>query len=209
VTLAASLSSTAVSGAGGLVPYVLACLLKPLLFFFSARLLMTAFRTQNVPPPMSSYVIDLPSTPVHIAFSPVADKLAVLLRNGSTQVWALHSVTKKLKGPRGASKAADPVLVQEDRVLSDEDVEPRQIAIGGDGVLIVLASDASDSGDVVRAKSGCQTVRKTGSRYGRLAVDGQNQVIVLSADGEVTSLGKYLCLSSSRRGIEVMPCSPR
>ncbi|RSH95270.1 hypothetical protein EHS25_000356 [Saitozyma podzolica] len=82
------------------------------------RLLITPFRTQNTPPPMSSCTISLPSTPVHVSVSNDEDALAVLLRDGRVQLWDLHT---RLPGPkgsklRGGGKVAEPVLRWEKRL---------------------------------------------------------------------------------------------
>ncbi|KAF8554834.1 pol II transcription elongation factor [Imleria badia] len=79
--------------------------------------LLTPFRTQNVPPPMSSYQLKtslstpsahIPSaqTPVHIALSPTNDLLASVWQNGRVSVWSLNTRI----GP-GKEKVMDPALI--------------------------------------------------------------------------------------------------
>jgi elongator complex protein 1 len=66
-----------------------------------ASILLTSFRTQNIPPPMSSYQLSVPSegahinlvkrTPTHVSFSPTEDILAVLWMSGYIELWDLHT----------------------------------------------------------------------------------------------------------------------
>ncbi|KAG8220454.1 IKI3 family-domain-containing protein [Butyriboletus roseoflavus] len=81
------------------------------------EVLLTAFRTQNVPPPMSSYQLKtslsissadppLARTPVHISLSPSNDLLASVWQSGHVSVWSLNTRI----GP-GKEKAMDPMLV--------------------------------------------------------------------------------------------------
>ncbi|ORY20535.1 putative Pol II transcription elongation factor [Naematelia encephala] len=76
------------------------------------RLLITPFRTQNVPPPMSSYTIALPSTPVHISLSETEDSLVALFSNGDVQLWDLNTRLPDQSGSklRGGGKVAEPQL---------------------------------------------------------------------------------------------------
>ncbi|KIM63897.1 hypothetical protein SCLCIDRAFT_1213692 [Scleroderma citrinum Foug A] len=85
---------------------------------------LTPFRTQNVPPPMSSYQLlacprtstdigaslsstpSLRSTPIHISLSPSKDVLAAVWRHGHVAVWSLHTRI----GP-GNGKVMDPTLL--------------------------------------------------------------------------------------------------
>ncbi|KNZ72380.1 Elongator complex protein 1 [Termitomyces sp. J132] len=76
--------------------------------FDGTRILMTPFRVQNVPPPMSSAQIALSShrSPIHASFSATSDTLAVLWTSGYVELWALHT---RLQGGRG--EVMDPSLV--------------------------------------------------------------------------------------------------
>jgi elongator complex protein 1 len=78
------------------------------------NLLLTPFRTQNVPPPMSSGQLlvsasseDRPKTPVHAALSAEKDVLAVLHEDGNYQVWDLQTRLGPGKGP-----VVEPVLLR-------------------------------------------------------------------------------------------------
>lgn len=91
--------ASAVVDGGNLIPFSM--------FYTSSRvhlstdkLLLTPFRAQNVPPPMSSAVlsISLPSPsqtrttiPIHTAFSPTHDRLAVLWESGVVQLFEMHT----------------------------------------------------------------------------------------------------------------------
>ncbi|EJD08171.1 IkappaB kinase complex, IKAP component [Fomitiporia mediterranea MF3/22] len=88
-------------------------------------LLITPFRTQNVPPPMASITLALgqPRTPVHVSFSPTGDHLAVLNHGGSVSLWDLRT---RMEFGRG--KALDPVLVCIFD-LGSEVCQPRQICL--------------------------------------------------------------------------------
>ncbi|KAG6382066.1 pol II transcription elongation factor [Boletus reticuloceps] len=81
------------------------------------EVLLTPFRTQNVPPPLSSYQLKTspatPSidtspakTPVHIALSPFNDFLASVWQNGRVSVWSLNTRI----GPR-KEKIMNPALI--------------------------------------------------------------------------------------------------
>lgn len=116
----------------------------------SDRLLITPFRTQNTPPPMSSYTISLPSTPVHVSVSDEEDALAVLLRDGRVQLWDLHT---RLPGPkgsklRGGGKVAEPVLRWEKR-LEMEGKVVKQVAMGEEGVAVLSWSQQGGKMDIL------------------------------------------------------------
>ena len=100
------------------------------------EILLTPFRTQNVPPPMSSYQLktslstpsaDTPSaqTPVHIALSPCNDLLASVWQNGRVSVWSLNTRI----GP-GKEKVMDPAVIWTAR-LCDGEKFWRQMSVSG------------------------------------------------------------------------------
>lgn len=100
--------------------------------FSAANILLTPFRTQNVPPPMSSSVLTLlpPSSlanvPLHAAFSPTHDHLGVLWRSGLVEIFDLRTRI----GP-GSGKVLDPVLLCSGLAFGSNDLRliPRQIAL--------------------------------------------------------------------------------
>ena len=64
-------------------------------------LLLTPFRTQNVPPPMSSLKLQLSEssrTPLHISLSNAHDSLAALYHSGTVEVWDLKTRITKGRG---------------------------------------------------------------------------------------------------------------
>ncbi|KAI0828044.1 IkappaB kinase complex IKAP component [Trametes gibbosa] len=82
-----------------------------------ANILLTPFRSQNVPPPMASYIlaVQVPvelqpvqpgCTPIHAAFASTGDLLAVLWESGLLQIFNLKT---RLEPGRG--KVMDPVLL--------------------------------------------------------------------------------------------------
>ncbi|OCB85125.1 IkappaB kinase complex, IKAP component [Sanghuangporus baumii] len=87
--------------------------------------LITPFRTENVPPPMASYTLELyeAQTPIHVAFSPIGDYLAVLQHSGMVTLWNLRT---RIGFSRG--KAVDPVQL----CMVELDLDgclPRQIVL--------------------------------------------------------------------------------
>lgn len=76
------------------------------LIVFEVSILLTPFRSQNVPPPMSSFTLVLPSVraPVHASFSTTSDTVALLWESGLVQVWHLRTRL----GP-GPGKIMNPV----------------------------------------------------------------------------------------------------
>ncbi|RDB24885.1 Elongator complex protein 1 [Hypsizygus marmoreus] len=86
--------------------------------FDGTTILLTPFRIQNVPPPMSSCQLVLSTsssepqtpaqsrTPTYASFSSASDTLAVLWESGYVELWALRT---RLQGGRG--KAMDPTRV--------------------------------------------------------------------------------------------------
>lgn len=166
------------------------------------QILITPFRSQNVPPPMSSYQLELPSPPVHIAFTPNKDELTALLSNGTRIVWDLHTKVPK-KGKRGGGKIAIPTIVEfsllkskrlESTVLG---LELRQVARGADGKVMVLARDMDTDRDVVfidgveqlSNDEGHTTDAIEAQSLGRiLAMD--NGVVVCDSNGRLSAIGR-------------------
>lgn len=105
----------------------------------SATILLTPFRTQNVPPPMSSYQLSLSSspsapTPIYASFSSLDDTLAILYESGKIESWALHTRL----GP-GRGKVMDPIQTWTGVVPEDNGYSYRQVIICG-SQLVVLGS---------------------------------------------------------------------
>ncbi|KAI0629477.1 IkappaB kinase complex IKAP component [Trametes polyzona] len=154
------------------------------------NILLTPFRTQNVPPPMASHTLPLQlaselqparpkrtPVPVHAAFAAHRDLLAVLWEPGLLQVYDL----KTRLGP-GRGQVMDPTLVW------SGPLEPkgyRQVAFAacpdteGDLRLAVLGSDlGSDAVDVISVVHISGSAAKTTD----VAVNGHGGRLVPSQD---------------------------
>lgn len=105
------------------------------------NLLITPFRTQNTPPPMASYTVALPATPIHVAMSNITDSLSILYRNGLVQVWDLNTRVPDRKGSklRGGGKVAEPKLAWEQSTQMDGLVG-MSLTMGTEGQIAVLAT---------------------------------------------------------------------
>ncbi|CAE6502632.1 unnamed protein product [Rhizoctonia solani] len=142
-----------------------------------SSVLLTPFRFQNIPPPMSSFKIDLGpnATPVHLAFSADSRSLAVVHPNCSIQVWELAIRT----GAKG--KIACPKVIWENSPTDGHNRTgnltcPRQIALSGSSVL-VLGSDHDGLHDIVRITSmtDFESATLKVPRFGRLIGDSYYQ----------------------------------
>ncbi|CAE6454047.1 unnamed protein product [Rhizoctonia solani] len=138
-----------------------------------SSVLLTPFKLQNVPPPMSSFKIDLSpnATPAHLAFSSDSRSLGVVHPNCFIQLWELAIRI----GTRG--KIASPKLIWEGSLANGHNrtndlVCPRQIALSGNSVL-VLGSDRDGSHDIVHIASitDFESTTLKVPRFGRLIGD--------------------------------------
>ncbi|KAL1945489.1 hypothetical protein VTO73DRAFT_2340 [Trametes versicolor] len=164
------------------------------------NVLLTPFRSQNVPPPLASHTLalQLPPTlqptlpqrtpvPIHAAFSSARDLLAVLWEAGILQVYDLQTRL----GP-GRGKVVDPVLVWSGSLGPKS---YRQVAFAANGAdadfrLAVLGSDpGGDAVDVVSVLdiSGNEVVQTTDVAFvahnGRLM--SSSNIAWEAPDGEV------------------------
>jgi elongator complex protein 1 len=146
------------------------------------NLLITPFRTQNTPPPMASYTIALPATPIHVAMSDITDSLSVLYRNGLVQVWDLNTRVPDRKGSklRGGGKVAEPKIAWEQTAQMDGLVG-MSLAIGQEGQVAVLASGAGKTHIVTLANGQENAVQEADANVERL---------LFSSDGRLLSLNK-------------------
>ncbi|KAK7057777.1 polymerase II transcription elongation factor [Favolaschia claudopus] len=113
-----------------------------------SKILLTPFRSQNVPPPMSSYQLSLRSAPtssppVHMSFSPSSDTLAVLWESGYLEVWDLK--TRLTPGP---GKIMDPFRTFAGIVGSDR-IRQRQVVCPPDTDVLHLLGSSQDDEEVV------------------------------------------------------------
>jgi len=126
----------------GAVAVVDGCLLiylfltRPPLTLSTASILLTPFRSQNVPPPMSSYQLAVPpnfsltsatpahSTPVYVTFSPENDTLGILWEHGYAEIWVL-----KMRLLPGSGKIMDPFRIWAGIIHENKDTRWRQVAV--------------------------------------------------------------------------------
>ncbi|ORX39112.1 IKI3 family-domain-containing protein [Kockovaella imperatae] len=155
------------------------------------RLLVTPFRTQNTPPPMSSYQLSVTCTPVHVAFSPEEDALVTLHADGTVQRWDLKNRLPDTKQKGG--KAADPVQIGTYKVAFDQtEWIPKQIAFGNAEIACLLDSttDAPHS-RIIRLVNGAQEDQDVqASVLERLLSTRDDNYTGLHIDGQVVRLGQ-------------------
>ena len=98
---------------------------------------------------MSSYVIDLPCTPVNVSFSTSHDSLAVLFADGKAQVWDLNTRLPDPKSGsrlRGGGKVAEPKLSWEVIVKPEKGLfVAKQVAFANGEVAALFWSDQDGS----------------------------------------------------------------
>ncbi|KAF9012601.1 IKI3 family-domain-containing protein [Cyathus striatus] len=135
--------------------------------FDGAKILLTPFRTQNVPPPMSSFQLSvspdtsapLVKTPAYASFSVEHDTLCILWESGYVELWALHTRL----GP-GAGKVMAPIKFWSGFVHEDRTICWHQVAILSHGdVWTVLAlgfgklTDVASMLSIEGGKSNCES----------------------------------------------------
>ncbi|KAF6761197.1 pol II transcription elongation factor [Ephemerocybe angulata] len=126
----------------------------------AASILLTPFRTQNVPPPMSSCQLTTKASstqgswswyeaknPVHVSFSQDRHALATLWEDGHIQLWALNTRI----GP-GPGKVMNPIKIWEGSVSDSGNTAWRQLSIRNDGTwsLTALGTSPSSNKDLLQ-----------------------------------------------------------
>lgn len=128
---------------------------------FSAKLLLTPFRSQNIPPPMSSYQLALSpefprslslTAPIHVTFSLENDDLAILWESGYFEIWTLH-----MRLAPGSAKILNPtkILTSFAQTQKESGVRWRQILLRGNGAsgksftVTMLGTGPGDQSDTV------------------------------------------------------------
>lgn len=144
------------------------------------QLLMTPFRSQNVPPPMSAYQISLPSVPVHLAFAPESDQLVVLFNDGAYRVYDLHTRIPRA-GVRGGGAIARPEQTQEGRFVQNN-AEWRQVSLTAAGEVYGLARESSGQDQLFSFSRGSWGLN---GRAGRLTHDAQGGSVAMLSTGEI------------------------
>ena len=130
--------------------------------FYLAKLLLTPFRSQNIPPPMSSHQLalspELPrslsvpkiSVPVHITFSAENDDLAILWESGYFEIWTLN-----IRLVPGSAKIFDPTKILGGFAQTESGIRWRQIllrskdASGKLFTVTVLGTGPEDQSDTI------------------------------------------------------------
>ncbi|WVQ75470.1 hypothetical protein IAR50_005095 [Cryptococcus sp. DSM 104548] len=162
------------------------------------KLLVTPFRTQNTPPPMSSYQIQLPSTPVHISVSDWEDTASAVFSNGEILTWKLNT---RLPGPkgsrlRGGGKVAEPEIILQKKFADGRLV--RLVATGPHGKVAVLSLAVGGQGgrvnvfggeedEELQVESGVERILWTPSGD-ILALDGESRLFSLSSEGGIDTI---------------------
>jgi elongator complex protein 1 len=157
-----------------------------------SHLLITPFRTQNTPPPMASYTIGLPTTPIHVAMSNTTDSLSVLYRNGLVQVWDLNTRVPDRKGSklRGGGKVAEPKLAWEQTAQLDGLVG-MSLAIGQEGQIAILASGAEGTKVITMANGQEDNVQQAEADVERVLFSSDERLLSINKAGGFR-LGQYL-----------------
>jgi elongator complex protein 1 len=148
------------------------------------NLLITPFRTQNTPPPMASYTIPLPSTPIHVAMSNTTDSLSILYRNGLVQVWDLNTRVPDRKGSklRGGGKVAEPKLAWE-QTASLEGLVGMSIAFGQEGQVAVLAHGLENTRVVTMTQGRDAVVKEVEADVERVLYSSNGQLLLVNKAG--------------------------
>lgn len=157
------------------------------------KLLVTPFRTQNVPPPMSSYQIALPEQAVHVAMSPTEDALGVLFASGRVQVWDLGTRLPEAGQSRlrAGGKPAEPKPRWEAQLAPDDEFIAKQIALSGDGKAAAVFWSGGEDAALLRTADANEVGPQQGLLESAEAVgwEAQTSWFVVCRDGFITSLG--------------------
>ncbi|QRV80523.1 Pol II transcription elongation factor [Ceratobasidium sp. AG-Ba] len=163
-------------------------------------LLVTPFKLQNVPPPMSSFKVALGNSPppVHMALSSDSRLLGLLFPTLEVQVWELGLRT----GMRG--KIAEPKVIWSSP-LTHGLARPRQVVVSAEQVMVLGSDSTNQQLDIIQTlpisqSSGLVPVAVTVSPSGRLVgdawyQDAQGDIRKIEGDklGESISLSRF-CL---------------
>ncbi|KAF9494179.1 Elongator complex protein 1 [Pleurotus eryngii] len=132
-----------------------------------SKILLTPFRMQNVPPPMSSLQLDFAGktslypvqVPVHTAFCVTKDILAVLWESGFVEIWSLNTRLEQGYGPVMKPSQARQIVAQEGL---DNTLRLLILGVTDNGMDVLV--DVSAEGGAVNAKA----PQSIGTRSGRL-----------------------------------------
>ncbi|PPQ93843.1 hypothetical protein CVT25_013552 [Psilocybe cyanescens] len=141
----------------------------------ASSILLTPFRSQNVPPPMSSYQLSVSpdlkfssptppaSIPIYVTFSPQNDAMGVLWEHGYVELWDL-----KMRLVPGPGKIMDPSKIYAGNVSDKMHTHWRQLSLKFDGsyTLVALGTDRTSHKDSV-----CRFTINEGTLSGRTIFD--------------------------------------
>ncbi|KAF4620926.1 hypothetical protein D9613_000930 [Agrocybe pediades] len=161
-----------------------------------STILLTPFRSQNVPPPMSSFQLSVypdPSqssltpaapTPAYVSFSPENDAMGVIWEHGYVEIWELK--TRLLPGP---GKIMDPSKVWSGVLGTKKHVRWRQLSLKFDGTYTITAlgttmGDQHDTVSVFNVKDASENLFALPFQNCRLLV-GAVEDIYQGPDGAV------------------------
>ncbi|KAJ7252430.1 IKI3 family-domain-containing protein [Mycena haematopus] len=135
-----------------------------------SKILLTPFRSQNVPPPMSSYQlvqssVQSSSPPIHAKLAPWSDTLALLWESGYLEIWSLQTRL----GP-GPGKIMDPSRTFAG-VVGKDGLRQRQVVLSTPDSIYLLGSspEGHDIVTIAHLDKDATTEVAMPSRNGRLA----------------------------------------
>ena len=135
---------------------------------------------------MSSYQVQLPEPPIHVAAFSTTDRIAVLLPHGRYQIWDLHTRISK-PGSRGGGKVASPEIILEGHFPNVEQVaEYRQIVGDAQGQVHVLVTLLGGD-DAVISQDGESFISE--NPVGRIAA-GEEGVMSIDTEGIIRVRGR-------------------
>ena len=178
-----------------------------------SKILLTLFRHQNVPPPMSSLVLTDPTkqTPVHVAFSSTRDVVVALMPDGAVSMWQWTFAEGNKSGVKHMGRLEDPD--------SDSKSRARQVALANsskycqDGqvdalTLYILASLPTQEQDILIMmdlnfdNDQCQLLETYRARFSFSILSircVKEDVVVQTADHRILSMDQKLLATFPER----------
>lgn len=138
---------------------------------------------------MSSYHLDLPSTPIHVACSSTTDSVALVYPDGRVQSWKLNTRIPEAKSGsklRGGGKVAAPVLDYECKLDLPDNAIVRQVAAGSDELAVLSRQADKDVVTILKDGSGARATVLDG-HFDRLLWGEQAGWLALDQDGTLLS----------------------
>ncbi|KAI5890064.1 IkappaB kinase complex, IKAP component [Schizophyllum commune H4-8] len=154
-----------------------------------SQLLLTPFRIQNVPPPMSSHKLALQPAlgpPVHVAFGHIGDVMGVLYASGLVELWDLHTRTTV-----GRGKPMAPEKIASGELSGGRDWRQIVVVQGGAPTTVYCLGTVDDGRDITITtdlKAETRSAVAPG-RHGRLLSSG-SAATWQAADGKLYDVPK-------------------